>query len=85
MEKKTKHTLLKGEGINQHTLYGDFKVEEKESFSRLVVTKNSVLRHETPTGEFAEHKPLSVDKGKWSMGRQVEYNPFENRISAVFD
>ena len=29
MKQKKKHTLLKGEGVNQHTLYGDFKVEEK--------------------------------------------------------
>jgi hypothetical protein len=85
MTKMNKHTLLKGEGINQHTLYGDFKIEEKQSFSQLVVTKVSVLRHETPTGEFAEHKPLSINKGKWTMGRQVEFNPFENRVSMVWD
>ena len=28
MKKSKKHTLLKGEGTNQHTLYGDFSVEE---------------------------------------------------------
>lgn len=85
MKQKKKHTLLKGEGINQHTLYGGFKLEEKQEFSQLVVTKDSVLRHETPSGKFAEHKPLSVDTGKWSMGKQVEYNPFENRITRVWD
>jgi hypothetical protein len=85
MTKKTKHTLLKGEGINQHTLYGGFEIQEKQSFSQLVVTKDSVLRHETPNGEFAEHKPLSINKGKWTMGRQVEFNPFENSVSMVWD
>jgi hypothetical protein len=60
-------------------------VEESEAFSQLVVTKDSVLRHETPTGDFAEHKPLSINKGKWVMGRQVEFNPFENKVSMVWD
>jgi hypothetical protein len=85
MTKKTKHTLLKGEGINQHTLYGDFKIDDATEFSKLVVTKDSVLRHETPNGEFAEHKPLSIDKGKWTMGRQVEFSPFENKVTNVWD
>lgn len=85
MKKTNKHTLLKGEGINQHTLYGDFEIDEAEAFSRLVVTKESVLRHETPIGEYAEHKPLSINKGNWTMGRQVEFNPFENKVSMVWD
>jgi hypothetical protein len=86
MKKMNKHTLLKGEGINQHTLYGDFAVDtEKDDYTRLVVDKDSVLRHETPSGQFAEHKALEVNKGKWSMGKQVEFNPFENRVSRVWD
>jgi len=85
MENKKKHTLLKGEGINQHTLYGEFMIEEREDFSELVVNKDSVLRHETPRGTFAEHMPLSVETGNWQMGRQVEFNPFDNKISRVWD
>jgi hypothetical protein len=86
MKKTNKHTLLKGEGINQHTLYGDFAVDtEATDYARLVVDKDSVLRHETPSGQFAEHKALGVDKGNWSMGKQVEYNPFDNRVSRVWD
>lgn len=82
---KKKHTLLKGEGANQHTLYGDFKVDDKVEFSNLVVTKDSRLVHEEPNGTFAEHNTLNVDTGKWVMGRQVEYNPFEETISTIWD
>lgn len=85
LTRKTKHTLLKGEGANQHTLYGDFKVKEKIEFSNLVVTKDSVLRHEQPDGSFAEHKSLKVKTGDWVMGKQVEYNPFTQTISEIWD
>lgn len=86
MVKKQKHTLLRGEGTNQHTLYGDFMVEEVEDFPAVEVLKDSVLKHEQPDGSFSnEHKGLQVERGQWSMGRQVEYNPFEGRITQVWD
>lgn len=82
---KNKHTLLKGEGVHQHTLYGDFTIEEKTDFSELSLTEDSVLRHEHPNGSFGEHQPLQIEKGKWVMGKQVEYNPFTRTISRVWD
>jgi hypothetical protein len=86
MKKSKKHTLLKGEGTNQHTLYGNFMVEEVADFPAIVVQKDSVLKHEQPDGSFSnEHKGLVVDKGNWSLGKQVEYNPFEQRITQVWD
>jgi ribosomal 30S subunit maturation factor RimM len=86
MKKKTKHTLLKGEGANQHTLYGDFKIEEVTDFPSLVVTKESLLKHEQPDGSFSnEHQTLKIESGNWSMGKQVEYNPFEGRITQIWD
>lgn len=86
MKKVKKHTILLGEGANQHTLYGDFSVDvEAKEFSSLVVTKDSELRHETPSGQFAEHNTLKIDKGNWKMGKQVEYNPFKRSISQVWD
>jgi hypothetical protein len=86
MKKSKKHTLLKGEGTNQHTLYGDFMVEEVADFPAIVVQKDSVLKHEQPDGSFSnEHKGLVIDKGNWSMGKQVEYNPFEQRVTQVWD
>lgn len=86
MKKTKKQTLLKGEGINQHTLYGDFIAESIEkSFAKVVVNKESHLKHEEPNGKFAEHKGLMVEKGNWVMGRQVEFNPFKREISTVWD
>lgn len=86
--KKTKkqHTLLKGEGVNQHTLYGKFKVEDDHSFfADVSVLEDSELRHEQPNGSFAEHNTLKVKKGEWVMGKQVEYNPFKRTISQIWD
>ena len=84
--KTAKQTLLKGEGANQHTLYGEFLIDEQPTaYAELSVKKDSVLKHEQPNGSFAEHKGLQVKKGNWVMGRQVEYNPFDQRISQVWD
>jgi len=85
--KKRKHTLLKGEGANQHTLYGEFKIDETETdFRKVEVTQDSVLKHEQPDGSFSnEHQALKIDKGNWKMGKQVEYNPFSRSVSQVWD
>lgn len=80
-----KHVLLKGEGPHQHVLYGEFTIEEKIDYSELTVTKDGVLQHETPSGAFGEHNTLTVEKGTWIMGKQVEYNPFDQTISRIWD
>lgn len=86
MKSKKKHILLKGEGTHQHTLYGDFNITVgANDLSNIVVTKDSKLVHETPSGKFAEHNTLIIDQGNWVMGRQVEYNPFDRTISRVWD
>ena len=86
MKTKTRQTILKGQGANQHTLYGEFLIDEQPTaYAELSVKKDSVLKHEQPNGSFAEHKGLQVEKGNWVMGRQVEYNPFDQRISQVWD
>lgn len=86
MTKTTKHIILRGEGTNQHVLHGDFLVEtEERDFSTLVINKDGQLRHEQPDGSFAEHKTLNVEKGNWVMGKQVEYNPFEQKITRIWD
>lgn len=85
MKSKKKHTLLKGEGVHQHTLYGDFKIGDENDFVKLEVVKESLLKHEHPNGSFGEHKTLKIDKGDWSMGKQVEYNPFNKKITRVWD
>ena len=86
MTKKTKHTLLKGEGIHQHTLYGDFQIGDEKEYTSVLVEKDCLLKHEKPNGRFSnEHRTLKVEKGSWVMGRQVEYNPFDNSTSSVWD
>jgi hypothetical protein len=85
-KKQKSHILLKGEGINQHTLYGDFEVlEATNDLETIEVKEDSLLRHETPTGEFAEHKTLKVETGRWRMGKQIEYNPITKMVSRVWD
>ena len=86
MKKKNKHTLLKGEGINQHTLYGDFKIGDETDFMVVEVTKESLLKHEQPSGAFSnEHQTLKIEKGDWVMGKQVEYNPLSQKVTRVWD
>lgn len=77
-----KKILLKGDGGNQHTLYGKFEVSDE---TEITVTEESVLKHEEPSGEFAEHNTLSVQEGEWHLGLQVEYNPFSGKIMRQID
>lgn len=87
MKNFKKKTLLVGEGIHQHTLYGDFDLNtEKENFADVLVKEESDLKHEKPNGSWSnEHKTLKVEKGKWVMGRQVEYSPFSRSVGQVWD
>jgi hypothetical protein len=89
MKKKlTKHTLLVGEGTNQHTLYGNFSIdlEIDTDFPEVLVKNDSDLKHEKPNGSWSnEHKTLRVDKGSWVMGKQVEYNPFNREVTRIWD
>jgi len=83
---KQKHTILKGEGANQHTLYGKFEMETNHSdFAEVSVLEETKLRHEQPDGSFGEHFGLKVEEGQWVMGKQVEYNPFKRTVSQVWD
>jgi hypothetical protein len=83
---KKQHTILKSEGANQHTLYGDFAMETNHSdFAEISVRQETNLRHEQPDGSFGEHFGLKVEQGEWVMGRQIEYNPFKRTVSQVFD
>jgi len=85
MKTKKKHTLLKGEGVHQHTLYGDFKIGDETDFMEVNVTEESLLKHEHPNGNFGEHETLQIEKGDWVMGKQVEFNPFDSKITRIWD
>ena len=77
---KNKKTLLVGEGINQHTLYGDFQVEEMQNdFFEVSVKSESHLKHEEPNGKFAEHKGLMIEKGEWKIIEVERLNPINGK------
>ena len=81
--------ILKGEGINQHTLYGtfDYKISETHSdIYDIKIKKDTQLKHEKPNGDFSqEHNALKVDKGNWVTGIQIQYNPFDKKNIKVID
>ena len=79
-------------GALKNGFYGDhaytFEVGEvaPETKKLLEVTKESLLKHEQPSGAFSnEHQTLKIEKGNWVMGKQVEYNPFNQQVSRVWD
>lgn len=83
---KKKLTILKGEGSNQHTLYGSFDVLDIDGYQVIEVNENSLLKHERPDGSFSqEHKTLQVPSGTWVVGKQVEWNPFSARVVEIWD
>jgi hypothetical protein len=85
----TRKTILLGEGIHQHTLVGKFEMENDtivKDFATIKVKETTMLEHEKPNGGWSgEHKTLVVEQGKWVMGSQVEYNPFNESVSRVWD
>jgi hypothetical protein len=84
--KKNKQTILKGEGANQHTLYGKIEMQDNHpDFAEVSVLEETHLKHEQPDGSFGEHNTLKVDKGDYVMGKQVEYNPFQQTINQIWD
>lgn len=86
MKKSKRELLLAGEGANSHILNGNFEIEtDVLDFKKIVVNELSLLNHETPDGLFAEHNTLKIKKGNWVMGKQVEYNPFKQEITRVWD
>ena len=81
---KRKEVILKGEGANQHVLYGKF-THDTADFGLVQVLKETYLKHETPNGVFAEHNTLVLEPGDWSKGLQVEFNPFDKQTTRVWD
>ena len=60
MKKKQKHTLLRGEGTNQHTLYGEFAIEEVVDFPKVEVTRIAFLN----TSNQMVHSVTSIEPYK---------------------
>lgn len=92
MKKNTtkKLLILKGEGIHEHVLEADMiehpERKEGDRLSEIHVGKNGMLTHVNPvTGKPAEHNTIPMEEGTWLVGRQVEYSPFDQSITNVFD
>jgi hypothetical protein len=88
MKNKSKHRteILKGEGVNSHILYGKAGIsQDTGTYETIDLEEPGYLCHEDPNGNHAEHQPLFVESGTWVMGRQVEFNPFEKKITRVWD
>ena len=84
MKNLKKYVILKGEGINQHVLHGNFSIIESD-FPEITVVGKTKLSHETPSGAHAEHHTLPVNKKFYIRGNQLEYNPFANETHRVWD
>lgn len=79
--------ILKGEGRHEHVLEAvEIVHEDTQTLSEVHVGDGGVLTHIDPaTGKKGEHNFIPLEKGTWCIGRQVEYSPFDNSISNVFD
>ena len=77
-----KHTFIVGNGGHQHTLYGNFHITNDEY---VVCKQDCLLKHETKSGAKGEHHTLTLEKGVYREGKQVEFNPFSGNITRVWD
>jgi hypothetical protein len=85
MKKMNRVIILKGEGVNEHVLEGNFTVESGTKGEMYVVDNKGLLVHQTPGGKFGDHHTLPIGKGKWVRGNQVEFNPMDDSISNIWD
>ncbi len=85
----TRKTILLGEGKNFHSLVGKFDVDDNVAvadYPQINVKENSQLLHEQREGVWSgEHKTLPIKQGGYVMGIQMEYNPFSQTVSRVWD
>ena len=77
-----KKVFIVGNGGHQHTLYGNFH-ETEDGY--VVCKQNCLLKHETKSGSKGEHHTLQLEKGVYRVGTQMEYNPFDGKVSRVWD
>lgn len=77
-----KHTFIVGNGGHQHTLYGNFHITNDEY---VVCKQDCLLKHETKSGAKGEHHTLTLEKGVYREGRQMEFNPFSGKVTRVWD
>lgn len=85
-KKQSKFLMLKGEGIHVHEAEGDLLVNQKQEFSELYVNSSGILHHKNPlTNSFGEHNPIKLEKGLFVQGTQIEWNPWQQDITQIWD
>lgn len=80
--------LVRGESANHaHYATGEVQVLDDQDEIYLNVEQQAELEHLLiDTGIWTkEHKPISLDPGKYRVIRQQEYNPYEKAIQEVQD
>jgi hypothetical protein len=83
MEAKTakRVVLATGEGANTHAINSKIPIEYQDMGNqtiKLTVKEQSVITHE-------EHATIMLLPGTYYKTNQVEFNPFNNTVSYVFD
>lgn len=81
MEKANKIVLASGDFANTHAVVSDKTmqyVQLENSVIEFNVNHEAKVTHE-------EHDIIMLPKGKFYKFNQVEFNPFNNKISFVFD
>lgn len=83
METKTakRVVLATGEGANTHAINSKSPIEYIDMGNqtiKLLVKEQSVITHE-------EHATIMLLPGTYYKTNQVEFNPFNNTVSYVFD
>lgn len=80
--KQSKKVILAtGEGANTHALNSKVPVEYVDMGNqtiKMIVKDQSLITHE-------EHGTIVLEKGVYYKTNQVEFNPFNNTVSYVFD
>jgi hypothetical protein len=85
MKQTKKLLILRGEGANSHVLVGEISHPDTDQLSEIHVGAGGLLTHVDPQERPAEHHAIPVEEGTWLVGRQVEYSPFDNSVTNVFD
>jgi hypothetical protein len=73
--------LATGEGANTHAISSNERIIYEDLGNqtlKLILAEKALITHE-------EHGPIMLNPGFYYKTNQVEFNPFNNTVSYVFD
>lgn len=95
IKERTQRIVGRGEVSNHcHVIVGECDIEEKDGKTIFTINKDShciikhILEDKWLSGEEVwtkEHKDIPLEKGRYEIIQQVEYDPYEQIIRAVKD